>query len=318
MSNEQPVSPIPDLSAESFLAATYYSDSRAHSAPAIAKLMEDYAESKLTALEAAFTAFQDEAQTQVEESEKEIAALEAANRELQEKLDAAVIARDKLYVIWVKEESKGRQLQDANQTLRKERDALKERLYGAEPKYEQIQVDLKSAQEALRQIQYKLQGGYDKVALRIVDAALNAKQTPPAAETPAPAGQSDSPECALCHKTVAVRDGCEWEEGDVCDSCLRTQVSQLQATNEQLSDERERLTDAWSQVTDQRNAAMADLTQAQERKRVWIALLKVCSRYHRHLCNHMMRSDCACSCGKDAADAALKSHTEGQCDPKKS
>ena len=35
-------------------------------------------------------------------------------------------------------------------------------------------------------------------------------------------------ECANCNKSVYVPDGCEFEEGDLCTSCLNDKVDRLQ------------------------------------------------------------------------------------------
>ena len=38
--------------------------------------------------------------------------------------------------------------------------------------------------------------------------------------TPKPTGNDDGDICAECGSAVDVHEGCEWEDGDICDRCL--------------------------------------------------------------------------------------------------
>jgi hypothetical protein len=44
-----------------------------------------------------------------------------------------------------------------------------------------------------------------------------------------PTGDEDVTACAKCHSMVTVRDGSEWEDGDICDSCAHDVLDAVRA-----------------------------------------------------------------------------------------
>ena len=51
-------------------------------------------------------------------------------------------------------------------------------------------------------------------------------------------------ECAMCHVSVLVPDGHEWEDGDLCYTCLYTELKDTECLCNRLSDLLEKIANA--------------------------------------------------------------------------